>query len=431
MSGGDGRVGLAARRRSRGSRSPLARRARAPRRTTARRCASGGASARSRSRKRSTRRRRRPPPRAAPRARRSGRSPPGRARSRAGRRSGRKPTPCTVPSTRTRDPPPGVRHAHRVLDELPQHVVGARLGLLDARDVLRAGDDHVVGEPLVPRPGRRRSRPSRSSRARGGAPRRAPRSRCRELPLVESASSASPGAAVGDHLAREDRLHADVVGDRGEDRRVLGQVERRAGRPALGRARGGRRRRPSRRSPSRRCRARAACRRRSKHARSAAAAAEQLVAVLGQRLLAQRADLLRLHQHRAAHVLDHRLEVGLAPRRGTGRGSSTPPVSWTGAAPRGPRAGRGGRRTRAPAPRARGRASRPAPGARTGRRSAGSNSHSRAGAAEGDRQAARARVASASAASRVRVRLVGAERDHDVVGLGEQLDLRVGGPPRR
>ena len=34
------------------------------------------------------------------------------------------------------------------LDQLPQHVVGARLCLLDPRDVLRAGDDDVVGEPL-------------------------------------------------------------------------------------------------------------------------------------------------------------------------------------------------------------------------------------------------------------------------------------------
>src|ERR1019366_397837 len=32
------------------------------------------------------------------------------------------------------------------LDELAQHVVGARLGLLDARDVLRARDDDVVGK---------------------------------------------------------------------------------------------------------------------------------------------------------------------------------------------------------------------------------------------------------------------------------------------
>ena len=69
-----------------------------------------------------------------------------------------------------------------------------------------------------PRRGRRRSRPSRSSPARGGAPRPARRSRWPSSPLVDSASSASPGAAVGDHLAREDRLDADVVGDRGQDR---------------------------------------------------------------------------------------------------------------------------------------------------------------------------------------------------------------------
>ena len=58
--------------------------------------------------------------------------------------NGRKPTPWTVPSTRARR----TRLTARQLDQLPQHVVRARLGLLDPRDVLGARDDHVVGEPV-------------------------------------------------------------------------------------------------------------------------------------------------------------------------------------------------------------------------------------------------------------------------------------------
>src|SRR5262245_34058030 len=55
--------------------------------------------------------------------------------------NGRNPTPCTVPSTRTRTRP-------LATDQLHQHVVGARLRLLDPRDVLRARDDHEVCELL-------------------------------------------------------------------------------------------------------------------------------------------------------------------------------------------------------------------------------------------------------------------------------------------
>ena len=76
-------------------------------------------------------------------------------------------------------------------------------------------------------------------------------------------------------------------------------------------ARAGRRPRPWRRSPSRRCRAPAACRRRRTTARSRAGRGEQLVAALGERLRAQRADLVGLHQHRPPHVGDDRVEVGL------------------------------------------------------------------------------------------------------------------------
>ena len=51
---------------------------------------------------------------------------------------------------------------------------------------------------------------------------------------------------------------------------------------------------------------------RSKLARSCGGRCEQDVRVVGQRLRAERADSRRLHQHRAAHVLEHRLEVALA-----------------------------------------------------------------------------------------------------------------------
>ncbi len=101
----------------------------------------------------------------------------------------------------------------------------------------------------------------------------------------------------------------------------------------------------------------------------------QRLAVVGQRLRAQLADLGRLHQDRLADVAQHRVEVGLAARPGTGRGSSRRRCRAP-AAPAAPPAGRGGRRTRARAPTARGRASRRAPGGRTGRRPAATNSHS-------------------------------------------------------
>ena len=73
----------------------------------------------------------------------------------------------------------------------PQHVVRARLRLLDARDVLRARHDHVVGEalgghaPAVVADHRDRRRPRRRASASAAIT-------FTEFPLVESASSASP-----------------------------------------------------------------------------------------------------------------------------------------------------------------------------------------------------------------------------------------------
>ena len=153
--------------------------------------------------------------------------------------NGRKPTPWTTPCTRARDarraltPPPRSRRLH----ELAQHVLGGGLRLLDARDVLRRLTTTWSASPRR-RPAAVVADQRDRHAARAGAPRASAATTLRESPLVESASSASPGRAVGDDLAREDRLGADVVGDRREDRRVGAEVERRPRRPA---AAGGRR----------------------------------------------------------------------------------------------------------------------------------------------------------------------------------------------
>ena len=148
------------------------------------------------------------------------------------RAGSRRPAPSPPPGPRAPAPAGGRRRRHAPLHQLAQDVVGARLRLLDARDVLGARSRPRGRRAPRRRCARRRSRPSRSC----AAPRRRASASAAitfsELPLVDSASSASPAARVGDHLAREDRLDADVVGDRGEDRRVLGEVERRARRPA-------------------------------------------------------------------------------------------------------------------------------------------------------------------------------------------------------
>ena len=115
-----------------------------------------------------------------------------------------------------------------------------------------------------------------------------------------------------------------------------------------------------RRSPSRRCRTRAACRPPSSARRTAAAAPRARRAPSPSVCAAQLADLLRLEQHGAAHVLD--APPPCRPRAAPGTGRGTPSRRRPRLEPRGAR----GRR--APAPRARGRASRRAPGARRGPR---------------------------------------------------------------
>ena len=207
-------------------------------------------------------------------------------------------------------------------------------------------------------------------------------------------------------------------------------IARRDGQP-LRRGRGGRPPGPSRRSPSRRCRRRAACRRRRSSRAAPAAAASSASRFSLERLLAQLADLRGLHQHRA---------------RGRRRRTASRSVSRLGqerieearragvvdrAAPRGPRAARGGRRTRGPAPRARGRASRPAPGARTGRRPAARTPTRRRPAPKAIVRQPRSR-ASASAARVSGVDSSAPKAIDDVVRLGDRLDLRGrAAPPSR
>ena len=79
-------------------------------------------------------------------------------------------------------------------------------------------------------------------------------SRFRELPLVDMPSGDVAGAGVGDQLAGEHEVEADVVAERGEHGRVVGEAAGRQ-RPAPTAARAnsvGERRR--RRSSCRRCR---------------------------------------------------------------------------------------------------------------------------------------------------------------------------------
>ena len=278
-----------------------------------------------------------------------------------------------------------------------------------------------------------RSRPSRSS----GMPAR-PRlgERCdhvRRLPLVEMASSASSSASVRDHLAGEDGLGPDVVGDRGEDRRILREVER--ARAARQRGSGGRWRsattsmasvaEPPLPSAS-------SAPPLSSRSRSASAAATSVVAVVRERLRAQLADIGRLREHGAAHVGHHGLEVVLAlDEEGVEEARRAGVVV---AARCGPRAGRGGRRTRARAPRdVVKRLDQLLARRRVG--GGGRNSHSApAGAnasvrqprsrAIGKRRVPRPLPAAASGGV-----LVGSEADRDVVGLREQRELVRKAPP--
>ena len=204
--------------------------------------------------------------------------------------------------------------AHQ-LDQLAEHVVGARLRLLDPRDVLRAGDDDVVGEPLGGDPAAVvADHRDRREAARAG-PRPAPTIRLTRVAAGREHDQRVALAPVGDHLALEDLLDADVVGDRGQDRRVLGQVDA----PARGQPCG-----RSRRSATRSIasvaepplpQASSLPPRVEAAARSSRRRGEQHLAVLAQRLLAQLADLRGLDQDRARGRRR-------GPRRGRSRDSA-------------------------------------------------------------------------------------------------------------
>ncbi len=180
------------------------------------------------------------------------------------------------------------------------------------------------------------------------------------------------------------------------------------------------RRRPSRRSPSRRCRARAASRR-ARSSRAARRRGRQHRRVVGQRLLPQRADLLRPSSAPTGARPRAPARGRSRARRGTDTGSSRRRRRARGARC-GPRAARGARRTRARAPTARGRASRPAPGGRTDQLVGGSNSHSAPAGANAIVRQPRARAPSAR--DRVTAVLVVPKPIAMSSGRGDQRDLR-------
>ena len=148
----------------------------------------------------------------------------------------------------------------------------------------------------------------------------------------------------------------------------------------------------------------------------------QRVRALGQRLRAQRADLGGLHPDRRADVRDDRLEVGLLLAEERVEEARRPGVVHPPRG-RGPRAGRGGRRTRAPAPTGGGSAVSTSSCRTNGSSSGGASSHSApAPLAEADRQAA-ARRRGAQRGARLRLAVLGAEGDDDVLGRAQQRDL--------
>ncbi len=253
------------------------------------------------------------------------------------------------------------------LDELPQRVVGAGLGLLDSRYVLGAGDHDVVGQSLGADPAAVVADHRDRLETPGAAPRRAPRSRCASCPRWTARAArrrASRRRSPGERRSRRYRCRWRSRSGSRSPRSGRSPAEPCPPRPPSG----SRRRRPSHRSPSPRCRAPAACHpaRSSRAARSPHPAAHR-----GSRSAsgpATRRSQRPSCSHRATHVLDDRLQLAAPARPGTDTESSRRRRRAPGGR-HDPRAVRGGRRTRAPAPTARGRASRRAPGERSHRRS--------------------------------------------------------------
>ncbi len=118
--------------------------------------------------------------------------------------------------------------------------------------------------------------------------------------------------AMRDHLTLEDRLDPHVVGDRRDDRSVLREVEGAAPlTPAVGQGRA-----EVRGDVHRVGRGAAVAEGQETTARSerivkSGCRAEQLFAIVSERLLAQGADLLGLEKYRRSNVGDDRLELRL------------------------------------------------------------------------------------------------------------------------
>ena len=153
----------------------------------------------------------------------------------------------------------------RGVDDVAQAMDHQQVDLLDACGPRMRHTQMDVGAAAeVHRCGLRPCRSAQRRASRAGARPRSPRSRCAELPEVEMASSTSPLAPSARTCFGEDLLERIVVGDRGEQRRVGGQRDRRQlGAFALEAARPARPRSAARRRRSRRCRRRGSCRRRA------------------------------------------------------------------------------------------------------------------------------------------------------------------------
>ena len=234
--------------------------------------------------------------------------------------------------------------ARTLTAELHQRVVRARLRLLDARDVLGAHDDHVVGQRLGGDPpavvaderDRRQPAPARLGQRRDHVRRRA-RRRQREQRVARRGRARSPGGR------RSPRRRCRWRSRSGS--RVVGEVQRAP--PARAQVgddvhRVGRRAAVAQREHA----AGRAARRRPRSARRAFSAS---VCSRSAPISAALASIERRTSSRTAS------RSGARRRRGTDRGSDAAPAPDRATA-------RGARGTRARAPRARGRASRSAPG---------------------------------------------------------------------
>ena len=280
-------------------------------------------------------RRRRPRPRAARRARRCARSRSGRARAPAGTRTGgsRRPGPSPRPAPRRAAPSARRRSRAAAPTSSTQHVVGARLRLLDARDVLRARDDHVVGEPLGRDPAAvvadhrdRREAAARAPRASAAITfARAAAGRERQQRRRPAARRRSPGARRSRPAPMSLAIAVRIAGSSVRSSAGAGQPRRRAKSATTSIASVAEPPLPSASSLPPAVEARRA---------ASAAAASSSSRSVGERLLAQRADLLGLHHapRRARRRAPPRGRARCSPRNGYRKLEA--PASCTGAASR-------------------------------------------------------------------------------------------------